>query len=125
MASIFYSKHLFVTDLFRTGFTLNFINSELDNTNDGHGTIPAGDAALTFPGYVHLVGDWTTLDWQISYEFGPPAEITPETPKPGYDKEGKQDRRRKGHRTRPRSSWLDLATLAGQYDLHVWYQEPH
>jgi iron complex outermembrane recepter protein len=90
VASIFYSKHLFVTDLFRTGFTLNFTNSELDNTNDGHGTIPAIDAALTAPGYVHLVGDWTTLDWQISYEFGPPAELTPETPKPGYDKEGKR-----------------------------------
>jgi len=27
---------------------------------------------------------------QISYEFGPPTEITAETPKPGYNKEGKQ-----------------------------------
>jgi iron complex outermembrane recepter protein len=90
VASIFYSKHLFGNDLFRTGFTLNFVNSELDNTNDGHGTIPAGDAALLEPGYVHLVGSWTTLDWQISYEFGPPAQVTPETPKPGYDKEGKR-----------------------------------
>jgi hypothetical protein len=90
VASIFYSKHVFGNDLFRTGFTLNYENSELDNTNDGHGTIPAGDAGLTAPGYVHLVGSWTTVDWQISYEFGPPAEVTPETPKPGYDKEGKR-----------------------------------
>ena len=90
VASIFYSKHVFGNDLFRTGFTLNYENSELDNINDGHGTIPAGDAGLTAPGYVHLVGSWTTVDWQISYEFGPPAEITPETPKPGYDKEGKR-----------------------------------
>jgi len=90
VASIFYSKHLFGNDLFRTGFTLNFENSELDNTNDGHGTIPAVDAGLLEAGYVHLVGDWTTVDWQISYQFGPAAEITPETPKPGYDKEGKR-----------------------------------
>jgi iron complex outermembrane recepter protein len=90
VASIFYSKHVFGNDLFRTGFTLNYENSELDNTNDGHGTIPAGDAGLLQPGYVHLVGSWTTVDWQISYEFGPPVEVTPETPKPGYDKEGKR-----------------------------------
>ena len=31
-----------------------------------------------------------TMPWQISYEFGPPAVVTPETPKPGYDKEGKR-----------------------------------
>jgi len=90
VASIFYSKHVFGNDLFRTGFTLNYENSELDNTNDGHGTIPAIDAGLLQPGYVHLVGSWTTVDWQVSYEFGPPATITPETPKPGYDKEGKR-----------------------------------
>jgi hypothetical protein len=36
VASIFYSKHVFGNDLFRTGFTLNYENSELDNTNDGH-----------------------------------------------------------------------------------------
>ena len=90
VASIFYSKHVFGNDLFRTGFTLNYESSELDNTNDGHGTIPAASAGLLQPGYIHLVGDWTTLDWQISYEFGPPVEVTPETPKPGYNKEGKQ-----------------------------------
>src|SRR6202522_4231551 len=90
VASIFYSKHVFGNDLFRTGFTLNYENSELDNTNDGHGTIPAVDAGLLEPGYIHLVGSWTTVDWQVSYEFAPPATITPETPKPGYDKEGKR-----------------------------------
>ncbi len=90
VASLYYSKHLFGNDLFRTGFTLNYYSSELDNTNDGHGTIPAASAGLLQPHYIHLVGDWTTLDWQISYEFGPPTEITAETPKPGYNKEGKQ-----------------------------------
>jgi iron complex outermembrane receptor protein len=90
VASLFYSKHLFGNDLVRTGFTLNYESSELDNTNDGHGTIPAASAGLLQPGYVHVVGDWTTVDWQISYEFGPATEITSETPKPGYNKEGKQ-----------------------------------
>lgn len=90
VASIFYSKHLWGNDLFRTGFTLNFETSEFDALNDGNGTIPAIDANLTPPGYVHLVGSFTTLDWQISYEFGPPVEVTPETPKAGYDKEGKR-----------------------------------
>jgi iron complex outermembrane recepter protein len=90
VGSLFYSKHVFGNDLFRTGITVNFISSELDQTNDAHGTIPAVDAPLSPPGYVHLIGSWTTWDWQISYEFGPPVEVTPETPKPGYDKEGKR-----------------------------------
>ncbi len=29
------------------------------------------------------------MDWQISYRLGQPQEVTPEAPKPGYDKEGK------------------------------------
>jgi outer membrane receptor protein involved in Fe transport len=90
VTSIFYSKHVFGNDLIRTGFTLNYESSELDAINDLHGTQPAVDAGLTPPGHIHLVGDWTTLDWQISYEFGPPVEVTPETPKAGYDKEGKK-----------------------------------
>ena len=90
VTSIFYSKHVFGNDLFRTGFTLNYQSSELDQTNSLHNTLPPIDAGLTPPGYVHLIGDWTTLDWQISYEFGPAAEITPETPRPGYTKEGKR-----------------------------------
>jgi iron complex outermembrane receptor protein len=90
VASIFYSKHVFGTDLFRTGFTLNFESSELDQANDANGTIPEIDAHLNPNGYVHLIGSWTTVDWQISYEFGPPVEVTPETPKPGYSKDGKR-----------------------------------
>ena len=38
----------------------------------------------------HVVGNWLTFDWQISYEFGRPQIVTPETPKAGYDKEGKR-----------------------------------
>jgi iron complex outermembrane receptor protein len=90
VASIFYSKHVFGNDLFRTGFTLNFESSELDQANDANGTIPEIDAHLHPNGYIHLIGSWTTVDWQISYEFGPPVEVTPETPKAGYNKEGKQ-----------------------------------
>jgi iron complex outermembrane receptor protein len=90
VTSLFYSKHVFGNDLFRTGFTVNFISSELDQANDANGTIPEIDAHLNPNGYVHLIGSWTTVDWQISYEFGPPVEVTPETPKPGYNKEGKQ-----------------------------------
>ena len=90
VASLFYAKHVFGNDLFRTGFTLNFESSELDRANDANGTIPEIDAHLNPNGYVHLIGSWTTVDWQISYEFGPPAEVTPETPKAGYNKEGKR-----------------------------------
>lgn len=28
------------------------------------------------------------MDYQISYEFGKPVDLTPKTSKPGYDKEG-------------------------------------
>jgi iron complex outermembrane recepter protein len=90
LASLFYSKTLFGVDTFRTGLTLHFINSELDFNNTDNGTNPAAYATLDFPGYIHVIGNWTTLDWQISYKFGKPTEITPETPKPGYNKEGKQ-----------------------------------
>jgi hypothetical protein len=37
-----------------------------------------------------LVGSYTPVDWQIAYNFGAPVALTPETPKPGYDKEGKR-----------------------------------
>jgi iron complex outermembrane receptor protein len=90
VASLFYSKHLFGNDLFSTGITFNYVGSELDFINSDNGTVPAASAGLNPPGYVHLIGNWTTWDYQISYQFGPPAEVTPETPKPGYDKEGKQ-----------------------------------
>jgi hypothetical protein len=77
-------------DLFRTGFTLNYESSELDAVNDGNGTVLAIDANLNPSAYIHLVGDWTTLDRQLSYEFGPPVEVIPEPPKPGYDKAEKR-----------------------------------
>ncbi len=88
LASAFYSKTVFGIDTFRTGLTLHYIGSEQDLTNSANGTNP--NATLNFPNYVHLIGSWTTLDWQISYRFGQPAEITPQAPKPGYDKEGKK-----------------------------------
>jgi iron complex outermembrane receptor protein len=89
VASLFYSKHVFGNDNFRTGITLNYIDSESDFISDFHGSLPAVDTGQNPPGYTHRVGDWTTFDWQISYEVGPPAEITPETPAPGYSKDGK------------------------------------
>jgi iron complex outermembrane receptor protein len=89
-ANLFYSKTLFGTDTFRIGFNIHYIDSEADFVNNGHGTIPAIDAGLRPPGYVHEVGSWTDFDFQVSYNIGPPAEITPAAPKPGYDKEGKQ-----------------------------------
>jgi iron complex outermembrane receptor protein len=89
-ASIFYSKHLFGGDRFQTGFTVNFIDSEHDvNDFNTFGFTLQQFIALGFP-QVHTVGNWTTLDWQISYEFGQPEEITPEISKQGYDNEGKK-----------------------------------
>jgi iron complex outermembrane receptor protein len=88
LLSVFYSKTVFRIDTFRTGLTLHYTGSELDAVNSANGTNPI--ATLDFPGYVHTIGNWTTLDWQISYKFGPPEVVTPEAPKPGYDKEGKK-----------------------------------
>ncbi len=87
VASLYYSKHLFEGDNFRTGLTLNYIDSEADSFSDLHGSLPAVDTGFS-PS--HLVGSWTTVDWQISYQFGPPAELTPETPVSGYGKDGKR-----------------------------------
>jgi outer membrane receptor protein involved in Fe transport len=89
ISTLFYSKHVFGSDNFRTGFTINYIDSEADGLTNFHNTLPAVDAGLQPPGFIHLIGSWTTLDWQISYEFGPPPEVTPETPRPGYGKDGK------------------------------------
>jgi iron complex outermembrane receptor protein len=89
LGSIFYSKTLFGTDTFRTGITVHWLDSEADFNNNAHGTDP--QFTSDFKGqYVHEIGNWTTFDWQISYMFGPPAAVTPEMPKPGYDKEGKR-----------------------------------
>jgi iron complex outermembrane receptor protein len=89
VTSLFYSKHVCGNDNFRTGFTLNYIDSQADGLTNFHGTLPAVDAGLT-NGYIHEIGSWTTVDWQISYEFGAPPEVTPESPQPGYDKDGKR-----------------------------------
>src|SRR6202023_2068699 len=88
VASLFYSKHIFGNDNIRTGITLNYIDSEVDGFTNFKGTLPAVDAGLVPPGYQHQVGDWTTVDWQISYQFGAPARVTPESPPPGYDNDG-------------------------------------
>jgi iron complex outermembrane recepter protein len=87
LASLFYSKTLFGIDTFKTGVTLHYIGSELDQANSANNTNPI--ATLDAPGFVHTISNWTTLDWQISYQFGQPVEVSPETPKAGYDKEGK------------------------------------
>jgi iron complex outermembrane receptor protein len=95
VSSLFYSKTVFGNDTFQTGLTLNYIDSE----HDGNGS-DFRSLGLTIPQLVaesggqftqtHVIGYWLTFDWQISYEFGKPAIVTPETPKPGYDKEGKK-----------------------------------
>jgi outer membrane receptor protein involved in Fe transport len=90
VASAFYSKTVFGIDTFRTGFVLNYVDSEADVFNNRKGSAPNLNNGLDSPGYVHLIGSWTTVDWQVSYIFGKPVPITPETPKPGYNKEGKR-----------------------------------
>jgi len=89
-ASIFYSKTVFGVDTFQTGLILNYIDSEHD-INDFQAlgeTIPQFVTSTGGLPQTHTIGSWTTLDWQVSYEFGTPVEITPGTPKPGYDKYG-------------------------------------
>jgi iron complex outermembrane recepter protein len=87
-SSAFYTKTLFGIDQFRTGLTLNYVGPEHDVLDNYYGVL-AG-ATVQPNGLVHEIGSWTTLDWQISYEFGKPVEITPETPQPGYGKDGKK-----------------------------------
>jgi iron complex outermembrane receptor protein len=94
-ASAFYSKTVFGIDTFRTGFWWHFIGSELDFNNSSNGTNPPAPIGSFspdqgIPGNIHTIGTWNTFDWQISYEFGKPSEVTPEAPKPGYNKEGKK-----------------------------------
>ncbi|HYZ72609.1 MAG TPA: TonB-dependent receptor [Chthoniobacterales bacterium] len=110
-ASVFYSKTLFGIDTFRTGATLYYVGSELDFNNTDNGTNPAANAGLDFPGFIHTIGSWTTLNWQISYQFGKPTEIIPQTPKAGYDKEGKKIVGEKAIAPvaeGPRSGWREL-----------------
>ena len=87
-SSAFYTKTLFGIDTFRTGLTLNYTGPEHDVLDNFYGVL-AG-AQVQPNGLVHEVGSFTTLDWQISYEFGKPVQITPETPQPGYGKDGKR-----------------------------------
>ena len=114
VASAFYSKTVFGIDTFRTGITLNYRDSEADFNNNSKGSNPLANPGLDAPGYVHLIGSWTTFDWQISYAFGEPVPITPETPRPGYDKEGKRLIGEKAMAPKPEGSrwgWRNL--LAG------------
>jgi iron complex outermembrane recepter protein len=91
LASIFYSKTLFGTDTFRTGITIHWLDSEDDFATNSNGTDPQFSSDVPGTNFVHQIGSWTTVDWQISYMFGPPAApVAPEMPKPGYDKEGKR-----------------------------------
>jgi iron complex outermembrane receptor protein len=87
-ASIFYSKKLLAIDTFQTGFTLNYIDSEHDTSDDFRRALPSSFAQPN--GLVHRIGSWTTVDWQISYNFGDPAPATPEMPHPGYGEDGKK-----------------------------------
>jgi iron complex outermembrane receptor protein len=94
-ATFFYSKTVLGIDTFRTGVTWHFVGSELDFNNSFNGTNPPAPVGSFspdqgIPGNIHTIGTWNTFDWQISYKFGPPSEVTPEMPKPGYNKEGKK-----------------------------------
>jgi outer membrane receptor protein involved in Fe transport len=90
VTSAFYSKTVFGVDTFRTGFVLNFIDSEADVFNNRKGSAPNLNNGLDSPGYVHLIGNYTTVDWQIAYAFGKPALVPPQPPKPGYEKDPKR-----------------------------------
>jgi len=76
-AQIFYSKTLFGTDTWSTGITWNYVDSEQDKLPE-----PSGK--------VHVIGNWNTFDYQIAYKFGKAEELAPETPLPGYMKDGEK-----------------------------------
>jgi outer membrane receptor protein involved in Fe transport len=106
LASFFYSKTLFGVDTFRAGVTLHYVDSQHDSNDNFKGTVANFSSDVPGTNYVHLIGSWTTFDWQISYQFGAPAAVTPETPKPGYDKEGKRVVGEKAIAPKPEgSSW--------------------
>jgi iron complex outermembrane recepter protein len=105
VASLFYTKTLFGTDSFQTGLTLNYIDSEHDSNDFRALGLTLQEFVSQFHlSQVHTIGSWTTFDWQISYEFGKPAEVVPETPRPGYDKEGKRMVGEKAVAPRPEGS---------------------
>src|ERR1700730_1035568 len=111
LASVFYSKTLFGVDTFRTGVTLHYVDSEHDINDNFKGTMANFSSDVPGTNYVHLIGSWTTVDWQISYQFGAPAAVTPETPKPGYDKEGKRIVGEKAIAPKPEGSSFGWRTL--------------
>jgi outer membrane receptor protein involved in Fe transport len=61
---------------------------EAAHNDNFKGTDP--NATVQPNGFVHRIGSWTTWDWQISYKFGAPKEVTAQTPAPGYSKDGKK-----------------------------------
>ena len=115
VASLFYSKTLFGIDTFRTGLTLNYVDSEHDINDNFKGTLPG--AALDAPNYVHRIGSFTTVDWQISYMFGEPTAPAGQTAPPGYSKDGKRLLGEKAISPRPEGSssgvrkWLANTTM--------------
>jgi iron complex outermembrane recepter protein len=115
VASLFYSKILFGIDTFRTGLTINYTDSEHDLNDNFKGTDP--QANLNAPKYVHLIGSFTTLDWQISYAFGAPTPPLSAAPLPGYSKDGKRVIGEKAISPKPEGSsdgirkWLANTTL--------------
>jgi iron complex outermembrane receptor protein len=117
VTSAFYDKTVFGIDTFRTGFILNYTDSEADAFNNRKGSAPNLNAGLDSPGYVHLIGSYTTVDWQIAYIFGVPAVVTPETPKPGYDKEGKRLIGEKAIAPKPEASNWGWRTLLANTTL--------
>jgi outer membrane receptor protein involved in Fe transport len=76
-AQVFYLKTLFGIDTLSTGVTWNYVDSEQDQTPE-----PSGK--------VHVIGNWNTFDYQIAYSFEKAEELVPETPRPGYAKDGKK-----------------------------------
>jgi len=74
---IFYSKTLLGMDTLSTGVTWNYVDSEQDQTPE-----PSGK--------VHVIRNWNTFDYQVAYNFGKAEELAPETPRPGYLKDGKR-----------------------------------
>jgi iron complex outermembrane receptor protein len=76
-SQVFYSKTLFGIDTLSTGVTWNYVDSEQDQLPE-----PSGK--------VHVIGNWNTFDYQIAYSFGKAEEFVPETPRPGYAKDGKK-----------------------------------
>jgi iron complex outermembrane receptor protein len=114
VASLFYSKTLFDLDTFKTGFVLNYTDSEHDVSDNYKGTDP--EATLDAPNFVHLIGSFITVDWQISYMFGAPTAPGP-LPPPGYSKDGKRVIGEKAISPKPEGSskglraWLANTTL--------------